>query len=800
VVVKSIVKGTYIGKSVKRKHDIKFLTGKSVYINDIHIPGMLYCAYLGSPYAHAKIKSIDTSEALKLKGVKMILTGSDCVKHLDPLPVTIDFSKPPFNWHWRTVKAYPIATDKVRFVGEPVAAVIAEDPYIAEDALELIKVDYEPLPAVSDVRKAMEKGAPLLYEEWGDNIQSHFTVKGGNVEEAFKGADRVIKFRYREARHSGFPIEPRGCVSIYDGKADTLLHYSNTQAPLLARQYMAKALRMLESNIRIISADVGGGFGNKLNWGFEVVPALASKLTGKPVKWFENRRENFMTQPHNRDYIWEAEVAVKKDGTIIGYKAKLIVDVGVEGTNRGSGCGCGIVGALYSVGPLKYLEGAEVEVFNVVTNKSFFCAYRGYGKDFGARFTGRAFYYVSRELGIPVEEVIRRNVLQPGDYPFKTILGPHYDSANFPELLKKALNKYSEYNKKKKDIIVKGKLAGVGITAWVEPSGAAVPWCIYYGIEGGARISILPEGGVKIYTDITDIGQGSESTYAQVVADILGVKMDEIRVIEGDSDITGAGPWSSRGATYGISGLVKAARILRERVLKTVANMWGVSPDELDIEESVVYKKDEPSKRISIYDVARNIYFWPGARFVMPQDLLEKGETVFDVQVSWFSPITARDPGAVYTTHVTGVDVALVEIDPETGVSRVVEYYTAHDCGKLINPSVVEAQLHGGVAQGIGGSLYEELVYDENGQLLNPTYMDYLIPTATEVPNIIVDHIESPSPFTEIGSKGMGEGGPISAQSAIMGAIEDALSQYNIIIEEAPVTPDKLIKLIKGKK
>jgi len=795
-----VSKEIYIGQNIKRKHDIKFLTGKATYVNDIYIPGMLYCAYLGSPYAHARIKSIDISEALKLKGVVMILTGNDCIKHLDPLPVTIDFSKPPFNWHWRTVKAYPIATDKVRFVGEPVAAVIAEDPYIAEDALELIKVEYEPLPAVTDAKKAMEKDAPLLYEEWGDNIQSHFIVKGGNVEEAFKEADRVVKFRYHEARHSGFPIEPRGCVSIYDNKTGLLTHYSNTQAPLLAKQYMAKALRIPESNVRIISADVGGGFGNKLNWGLEIIPALASKLTGKPVKWFENRRENFLTQPHNRDYTWEAEVAVKNDGTIIGYKAKLIVDVGVEGTNRGSGCGCGIVGALYSAGPLRYLKGAEVEVFNVVTNKSFFCAYRGYGKDFGARFYGRAFYFVSRELKIPVEEVIKKNVLQPEDYPFKTIIGPHYDSANFPELLNKALKKYSEYKEKKKELISKGKLAGIGITAWVEPSGAAVPWCIYYGIEGGTKISVLPEGGVKVYTDITDIGQGTESTYAQVVAGILGVKMNEIRVIEGDSEITGAGPWSSRGATYGVSALVKASKILKERILKTVANMWKVNPEDLEIKESEVYKKDDPSKRISIYDVARAVYFWPGARFVMPQDLLEKGETTLEVQVSWFSPLTAKDPGAVYTTHVTGVDVALIEIDPDTGIAKVLDYYIAHDAGKLINPAIVEAQLHGGIAQGIGAALYEELIYNEEGQLLNPTYMDYLMPTAAEIPNITVDHVETPSPFTELGTKGMGEGGPISAPSAIIGAIEDALSQYGIVIEEAPVTPDKLLKLLKAKK
>lgn len=791
-------KGSYIGKSLKRKHDIKFITGKATYINDLNLPGMLHLAYLGSPYAHARIISLDFREALKLKGVRMVLTGEDCVKHLNPLPVTVgDYSQPPYNWHWRTVKAYPLAVGKVRYVGEPVAAVVAEDPYTAEDALDLINVEYEPLPVVTNVEEALKKDAPLLYEEWGDNIQAHTLIKGGDIDQAFREADRIVKFRTRTARQSGFPLETRGCLSVYDSKTETLTHYNNTQSPIMARYYLAKTLGIPENKIRVIATDIGGGFGNKINWSKEVIPALASKLTGRPVKWFEKRTENFLTQPHARDNIWEAELAVKNDGTIIGYKAKLIVDLGVEGTNRAGGAIAPLVGASNSAGPLKHLKGAQVEVFTVVTNKAFYTPYRGMGREMSIRFYGRAFYAVSRELKIPVEKIIERNVLRKEDYPFRTILGSYYDSGDFQLLLDKAIKKYVELQGKKRELISKGKLAGVGITPWVEPAGASV-WGIYgAGIET-ARVSISLEGKVTVYTSITDIGQGTESTMAQIVADILGVKIDDIVVVEGDSEIMGGGAWADRGSVYGASAVAKASKILRERVLKTVAHVWDAKPEDLDIKDSEVYKKDEPSKRISIYEVAKRVYYWPGAKFVMPQDLLEKGETTLDVAVSWFSPLTAKHHGAVYTTHATGIDVALVEIDPETCFVKVVDYYVVHDVGTIINPAVVEGQLIGGIAQGIGEALYEELVYDENGQLLNPTYGTYYVPTSTQMPNIEIDHIENPSPYTELGTKGVGEGGIISAPATIMAAIEDALSQYGVVIEDIPITPDRLRRLLKA--
>ena len=786
-----LVKRAYMGRSVKRKHDVKFLTGRARYVDDISYPGMLHCVFLGSIYAHARIKKIDYSEALKLKGVVMVLTGEDCVKHLDPLPPTIDLSNPPFNWHWRTVKAYPLAVDKVRFVGEPVAAVIAEDPYIAEDALELIKVEYEPLPAVNSIEKAL-KGDVLLYEEWGDNIQAKATLKDGDIDAAFKEADRVVKFRYKEARHSAFPIEPRGCVSIYDPKTGTLTHYDNTQAPFLARRYMAKVLRMPENKIRIISADVGGAFGNRLHWYKEVIPALASKLTGRPVKWFESKKENFQTQTHAGDFVWEAEIAVKNDGTILGYRAKITMDIGVDGTNRGVGAGYVVEAALISAGPFK-VKAAEVEIMNVVTNKSFTCAERGLGKPVATSFLGNAMFNISKELGIPILDLLERNLIKPEEHPYRQLFGEVIEHTDFNLLLSKAREVYRELEAKKAEIERAGKKAGIGVVAWMEPSGSAIPYSKYYGIEV-ARVAICPTGGVKVYTNITDIGQGTESTLAQMVADILGVDMDEVEVVEGDSDITGGGPWSARGAVYGASAVAKAAKILRERLLKVGAEL--LKEEEVDLLDGHVVSKKDSSKRISIYDIVNTVYFWPGAHFVLDKEMVERGEFIFDVQVSWFSPLTAENPTSINAAHGVGIDLALVEVDPKTGIIKVLDYYTVHDTGRMINPAVVEAQLHGGIVHGMARALYEELVYDENGQLLNPNYVDYLMPTALEIPKINVIHYEIPSKFTELGTKGIGEGGVTSSPATVSFAVKDALG---VAIEEAPIKPEKVLEILKAK-
>ena len=392
-------------------------------------------------------------------------------------------------------------------------------------------------------------------------------------------------------------------------------------------------------------------------------------------------------------------------------------------------------------------------------------------------------------------DILEKNLIRPDEHPYQQIFGEVMEHTDFNLLLNRSKEIYRELEAKKAEIEKAGKKAGIGVVAWVEPSGSAIPYCKYYGIEV-ARVVVYPTRGIRVYTNITDIGQGTESTFAQIVADILGVGINEVEVVEGDSDITGGGPWSARGVVYGASAVAKAAKILRERLLKVAAKLWKEKEEDLDIADGYVFSRKDSSKEMSIYDVVNTVYFWPGAHFVLDKEMVEKGEYIFDVQVPWFSPLTAENPTSINAAHGVGIDLALVEIDPRTGMIKVVDYYTVHDTGRMINPAVVEAQLHGGIVHGIGRALYEELVYDENGQLLNPTYMDYLMPTALEVPKINIIHYEIPSQFTELGTKGIGEGGVTSSPATVAFAVKDALG---VVIEEAPIRPEKVIEILREK-
>ena len=787
----------WVGTSVRRKQDARLLTGKGTYVDDMKLPGMLYCTVLRSPYPHAKIKNVDVSEAVKLPGVVAAITGEDAKEY--PLSAVIDLA--PFGQRTVTGYAFPIAVDKVRYVGEPVAAVAATDRYVAEDALDLIKVEYEPLPPVVDVEKAMEKDSPLLYEEWGDNIHLRWTPTMGEVDKAFEDADRVIRERLYEHRYSGFPIEARCVLANYqlaDGKLDV---WSSTQAPFQARMVIARTLNLPEQNVRVIVPDVGGGFGNKLNWSADVVPCLLSIITGRPVKWTENRRESLMASPHSRDYIYDVQVACKNDGTILGVKLQMIADMGVEGSNRGAAVATLLVAGGYVLGPYK-INSASLDQIGVVTNKSFYCAYRGYGKDMANRVLERMINIMSRELGIPPEEIRMKNYIQPDEYPYRQTTGVLYDSGNLPEITRRALERidYENLKKEKARLRKEGKYIGIGMAAKVEPAGGAVPLSIFNGFEG-ASVKITPEGGITVATSLVDIGQGVETTLAQVVADEFGVTPDDVRVIEGDTDMTpiGAGPFSSRGAVWTVSCVVSACRKLKAKLLKVGANLLKVKLEEVDIEDGKVYVKQSPDKFMTLRDIGRAAYWWPGPYAAFPADLLPEDASL-EVTTYWTSPSPPTSwvpPACLYTTHPTSFEVAVVEVDPETGKVKVNKYVCVHDCGTVINPMIVEAQVHGGALQGIGGMLYEELRYDENGQLLTTTFMDYLMPTAMEAFDIEVEHFESPSPYTPLGTKGMGEGPAIASPSVLVNAVEDALG---VTVKRTPLTPERVLELVKEAK
>lgn len=786
----------WVGTSIPRKEDAKYLTGRAIYVDDMKLPGMLYCAILRSQYAHAKIKKIDVSEATKLPGVVTVITGEDVKKY--PLAPQMELS----HFTLKAPPAFPIAVDRVRYVGEPVAAVAAVDRYVAEDALELIQVEYEPLPPVVDVEKAIGKGSPLLYEEWGDNIQCHLAFKEGDIDKAFKEADRIVKGRISEHRYSGFPIEGRAILASYnpaDGKLDI---WTSTQGVYQARSYIARTLKFPEQNIRVIAPNTGGGYGNKLNWCVEPIPCLLSIKTGRPVKFTENRQESLMTAPHSRDYKMDVEVPCKKDGTILGIKMRMLVDIGVEASHRGSSIAMLLITGKYCLGPYK-IPNYSLDMSAVVTNKSFGCAYRGFGKDISNRILERMINIMSRELGIPPEEIRRKNFIQPNEFPYRQATGALYDSGNYPELIGRALNKIDIENlrKEKAKMRKEGKYIGIGIASMLEPAGAAVPEAVVNGMEG-ATVKIMPEGGITLSTGHTNIGQGIETTLAQVVADELGVTPYDVRVIYGDTDMSpvGLGTFSSRGAVWVVGATVTACRKLKEKVLKMGAHILKAKPDEVDLQEGKILVKKDPAKFLTLKDLASQVTFWPGAIGILPSDLLYTDPSL-EVTSYWTSPnppTSWTPPINLYTTTPSACEIAVVEVDIETGKVKVLKYLVVHDCGTLINPRIVENQFIGGNLQGIGGILYEEMRYDENGQPLTTTFMDYLMPTAKEIPEVFeFDHIETASPFTHLGTKGMGEGGAICSPSAIINAVEDALG---VTVKNTPLKPETVLELVKEAK
>ncbi len=774
------------------KRERRLVSGEGFYVDDIELPNMAHCIFVGSSYAHAKIKSIDVSRALRLNGVLTIITGKEVVGIMDPLPATSDYGA--IGWHWRIPKVYPLAVDRIRYQGEPVAAIIAESPVIALDAADLIDIECEPLPPVVNVSEAMQPGSPLVYEEWEDNIQVHIEFNFGDVDAVFKEADRILKVSWHENRVSAFPIEARGCIASYDKMTGMLNMWSSTQSPFLGQQYISRVLRLPTSKVRIIAADVGGGFGNKLNWWKDTVVGLGSIVTGRPVKWVESKRELFLTGPHNRDVTWDGEVAVKDDGSILGVKAKFVKDLGVEGTNRGSAA-MGIVPACCAVPNAYRLKGLKIDAYGVVTNKSTYGAYRGYGKDKGIKFMERIMQVVSRELNIEPEQIRLKNFIQHHEFPYKQISGYVYDSGDYSAVLRKALKlgEVDLWREKQRQARKQGKYIGVGVAFTVEPAGVAAPHCIYGGLTQ-ARVRITSDGLVEVESDQTEIGQGSDITRARVVANILGVKIDDIEVKRGTSDMPG-GVYSSRGAIYPMSALARAAKELKARLIKLAGHFLNEEPAHIDIMDSVFHSRKEPTRRMTLKELADCAYFHPGPR-ALPQDMQAKHEILLDVSTSWFSPNTAQNPTSTYTTYCSGADIAVVDVDVETGGVSILKYAQVHDAGTLLDKDVVEGQILGGIVQGIGEALSEELIYNNNGELLSDSYADYVMPTAQDSPDIVVGHVETPSPFTELGSKGMGESPIIGSKVAIINAIEDALSPFKIRVAESPATRERVRRWI----
>ena len=773
----------------------RILSGKGRFIDDLELPSMAHCIFVGSPLAHAKIQKVDVSKALKKPGILTILTGADLVKLTEPLPALSDFGGRP-GWHWRSPRIYPLAVEKVRFHGEPVAAIIAETPLRALEAADSIEVEYDPLPAVLDPLEAMKEGAPLVYEEWGDNIQLRTVFNFGDVGKAFQQADRILKIAWAEKRMSGFPLEARGCVAMYESMTETVNTWGSYQCPFRAQHYISHVLRLPQSNVRVVASDIGGGFGNKINiWKYPVV-CLAAKLIGRPVKWHESTREFILTGPHQRDVRWEGEVAVKNDGRVLAVKAKFIQDLGVEISNRDYAAPS-IVAACTSVPNAYRLEGLMIEAFGVVTNKSFYGAYRGFGKDKGAKWMERIMDWVSQECHLDPAEVRLKNFIQPHEFPYKHISGAVYDSGNYPVLMEEALKvaEVDSWRKKQAELRKSGRYIGIGTAFVVEPAGIAAPNARFSGLVQ-ARVRITPDGLVEVFSDRTEIGQGAERTNTLVISQILGAKPGEIFIKPVSSDIIGMGPISSRGAVYSVSALARAARGVRAIIVKYASAFFKDDPENIQLEDGKIFSRKNPEKCLSYKELADRFYFRPGPRG-LPKEMQLNHETLLDVSASWYSPNNAENPSTTYTTFSASADLAVVEVDVETGITKILKYVHIHDAGKLISPEIVDGQIYGGIVQGIGEALSEELIYNDRGELITDSYADFVIPTAVDAPDIVIRHFETPSPYTELGTKGMGESPIISGKAATISAIEDALSPFQVRLTESPATRERVRQWVR---
>ncbi|MBB2505220.1 xanthine dehydrogenase family protein molybdopterin-binding subunit [Amycolatopsis echigonensis] len=774
-----------IGARVRRKEDPRLLTGRAQYVDDVVLPGLLEAAVLRSPHPHARIRSVDTSRARALPGVFDVLVGPE-VRDACAAPQPVVWLMIPDQ---RMTGQYALAVDKVRYVGQPVAVVAAKNRYVAEDALALIEVDYEVLPAVSTLDDALAPDAPLLYEDWPDNVSCRQTIPKGDVETAFAEADVVVTETLEFGRQTGAPLETRGVVVSWDPLTDRLDAWLSTQSPNLARDLLGDVLGLPVERIRVRTPDVGGGFGNKFDfYAEEVLAALLSKRTGRPVKLIEDRHESFAANAHSREQRIEVSVAAKADGTITGLRGTVWAVLGGQLATVGIGP-CWLSMALLS-GPYD-IPNVEGTVVGVVTNKSPYGSYRGWGQPKCNFAHERIVEKLARALGRPANEIRRRNLIAPDRFPYPSPVF-FYDSGNYADCLALAERGVAErgWPEQVAAAAEEGRSLGIGYAFHIEitalgPTRIMNGAGLQHGSFDEEVVRIDSSGGVTVRTGLSALGQGIETALAQVAAGTLGVPLDSVTVLSGDTEtapFTGYGTGASRGASLGGGAVLRASTRLREKVLRIAAHLLEADPGDLEIAEGRISVAGNPSgPSVSMRDVGDAAYRRLAGN-------LPDGETPA------LEERDVLDPDNVAFSY--GATAVLVETDRQTGVVDVLGYLVAHDCGTVINPKIVDGQLHGGAAQGIAGALYEEILYDSDGQLLTRSFMDYLVPTASEIPAFATLHMTTTADHIPGGFKGMGEAGTIGAASAITAAIENSLPDLGVRLTRVPVTPPRLLDAI----
>ena len=759
---------TYTGQSIKRFEDHRLLTGQSSYVDDMTRPRMLHALVIRSPHGHARIRSIDASLALALPGVAAVITARD-IEEAAQLPTRestdADELRPP--------RHPALAIDKACYAGQPVAIVLAEDIYTAEDALELVNIDYEILPAVIDPLQATGENVPVIHEHLGTNIVLRTVNAGGDLDGAFANADCVISQRFDVQRVAPAPMEPRGLLAEYDAEADLLTVWDSTQHPHEIREHLARLLSRPMESVRVACPDVGGGFGEKGCFFPEelAIPYLAMKL-GRPIKWVESRQENMLCF-HGRGHSIDLEAAAQSDGTLLGIRVKVTADLGAYFFM--STPTVPILTSHRLTGPYR-TPAMSVEVVGVATNKSVTGAYRGAGGPEAAFCMERAVDLVAQELGLDPADVRRRNFIPPDAFPYETPTGIIYDSGEYAAAFERSLEMsgYQQWRERsRQQSETDGALVGVGIATVVKGSGAKVTM-----LEEHARCIIGPDGDVEVHTGISPHGQGTETTFAQVVADELGIAPGDVRVRHSDSAIlpAGGGTSASRGVIAGGTVLYNVVQEAREKLTTIAGHLLDCPPGDVDLNEGRAADRNNPSHSVPFAQLAAAAH---------NEELLPPGaEPGLDFVGS---NTLSRSP------YSFGSHVAVVEVSRENGAIKILQYTGVHDSGKVINPMLYDGQIHGAIAQGIGQALWEGMVYDSSGQPLSGSLMDYVLPKSIDLPDFDLDStFETPSPITALGVKGIGELPTLAAPVAIANAVMDALSSAGVKHIDTPLTPEKV--------
>lgn len=766
------------GARVTRFEDAALVSGKGRYVDDIHIQGTLHAAFLRSPHGHARIKAIDTSAALRCEGVHAVLTEADLPERMrkQRMPLLLP------NATMATLRTqHSLAVDEVCYVGQALAIVIADNRYLAEDALAAIEVEYEVLPAVSDVRAALAEGAPRAHIDLENNVVSQFVMNYGDVETAFASAPHIFREELWQHRGGGMAMETRGVLAQADVTSGGLTLWSSTQTPHIARRMLADILDVDLESIRIIAPDVGGGFGPKaIFYPEDAVVAHASRTLGRPVKFIEDRREHFLCATQERDQYWNVEIAVDNDGKILGVRGDMLHDTGAF-------VPWGII--------MPYIAGATMPGPYVVpayhlactvafTNKVATTPVRGAGRPQAVFAMERLMDRVAHELGLDPADLRRRNYIRPEQMPYSVGLifrdGKPlvYDSGDYPRGHDVALELagYDKFSERQAEARARGRFIGIGVASYVEGTGL--------GPFEGVTVRVMPDGKVRVTSGATSQGQGTRTTLAQIVADRVGCRIEDVMVTIGDTAgiSNGVGAFASRLAVNAGSSASIAGDHVRGGILKLASRALGLPESEIDLEDGKAIGRGGNRPTVSFGELSRAAQGMPGFS-------MEAGHPVGLEHTAYFTPTQA--------SYCSGTHVAEVEVDVGTGAVKILSYSVAHDCGNVINPMIVDGQVQGGVAHGIGNALLEWMQYDENAQPLTTTFADYLLPMATDVPTCAIAHVETPSPLNPIGVKGAGEGGTIPAAAAIVAAVENALSPFGVRFAETPLMPDRIVQALQ---